>query len=124
MLFCSRNTSGFLEKSTLFISIFHVPSKTLCAAAGIGIDRAANTKSKNSLFIESLHEFELRPRTISELALTIGNLYGRGTSFETSGESPLPERRYESPVPQGREGYTDSPPPFKFAQTTSLRRRA
>jgi len=70
MPFCSRSASGFLGKSTFFMSIFHVPSKTLWAVAGIGINRAAGTKSKNSLFIASLHGFELRPKTISELALT------------------------------------------------------
>src|SRR5438094_736722 len=70
MPFCSTRTSGFLEKSTLFMSTFHVPSKTLCAVAGLGINRAAGTKSKHSLFIASLHGVELRAKTISELAPT------------------------------------------------------
>src|SRR5438445_12913615 len=70
MPFCSTRTSGFLEKLTLFMSTFHVPSKTLCAVAGLGINRAAGTKSKHSLFIASLHGVELRARTISELAPT------------------------------------------------------
>src|ERR1035438_1429501 len=58
MPLCSRNTSGFLGKLTLFMSIFHVPSKALWAAASIGINRAPNVRKKNIFFMTHLHWFE------------------------------------------------------------------
>ena len=71
MPFCSTNTLGFLEKSTLFMSTFHVPSKTLCAVASVGRNRAADAIRKSSFFIANLHRFDLRSKIISESALTI-----------------------------------------------------
>jgi hypothetical protein len=63
------------------MSIFHVPSKALCAAARIGINRAAaatkkNSFLKNSFFITNPHQFELRAGIVSESTLTIGKLCG------------------------------------------------
>src|SRR6266481_489802 len=91
MPFCSRNTCGFLEKSTLFMSIFHTPSKALCAAASLGIDRAANATRKNSFFIANLHWFELRSKLYQnwceESELCVAWLRRFAISFE----NPMPE---------------------------------
>src|SRR5260370_12320075 len=73
MPFRRRNTRGFFEKWTWFLSIFHVASKALCAAASVGTNRAASTTKNESRFIASLLRTELRAPTISELVVTIGS---------------------------------------------------
>jgi hypothetical protein len=55
--FWRTNSSGLLGKLTELTSIFHVPSKTLCAAAP-GTKRDASAMSKSSFFIADLLWFQ------------------------------------------------------------------
>src|SRR3984885_13832859 len=47
---CTTYTSGFFEKSTLFMSTFHVPARLLCAPANPVVRNRAPSGTRNDSF--------------------------------------------------------------------------